>query len=70
LELRFASPEDVIVSKLEFYQEGGSDKHLRDIAGVLQIQGDKIDRGYIAEWAGRLGVAEIWELVVTRVDKG
>ena len=70
LEFRFASPEDVIVSKLEFYQEGGSEKHLRDIAGMLQIQGDKIDRAYIADWAGRLGVAEIWELVVQRVDKG
>lgn len=70
LEFCFASPEDVIVSKLEFYQEGGSEKHVRDIAGMLQIQGDKIDRGYIAMWAGRLGVAEIWELVVKRVDEG
>ena len=70
LEFRFASPEDVIVKKLEFYNEGGSEKHLGHIAGVLQIQGDKIDRGYIAEWAKRLGVAEIWELVRQRVDNG
>jgi len=28
---RFASPGDVIFKKLEYYREGGSEKHLRDI---------------------------------------
>lgn len=27
-----ASPEDVIIGKMVYYREGGSDKHLRDIA--------------------------------------
>jgi hypothetical protein len=36
-EATFATAEDVIVRKLQFYSEGGSDKHLRDIAGVLRI---------------------------------
>lgn len=62
----FASPEDVIVSKLLFYGEGRSDKHLRDIAGILRIQADRLDRAYIDRWASRLGVAEIWEAVQTR----
>src|SRR6185436_18389017 len=31
----FSSPEDVIVMKLAAFQEGGSEKHLRDIAGIL-----------------------------------
>src|SRR2546426_357758 len=29
-----ASPEDVIISKMRYYQEGGSEKHLRDITGI------------------------------------
>jgi hypothetical protein len=70
LEFRFSSPEDVILRKLEFYQMGGSDKHLRDIAGVLKVQGDKIARRYIADWAARLGVDGIWAMVVARVDAG
>jgi hypothetical protein len=37
--ISFASPEDVILKKLVFFQDGGSEKHLRDIAGVLRIQG-------------------------------
>jgi hypothetical protein len=27
----------VIVGKLEFYREGGSEKHLRDIRGMLAV---------------------------------
>lgn len=57
----FASVEDVILKKMEYYREGGSDKHLRDIAGVLKISGGEIDRAYVEDWAARLGLEEIWE---------
>lgn len=55
-----ASPEDVILKKLEYSREGRSEKHLRDIAGVLAISRDLIDPGYIDHWAAQLGVAECW----------
>lgn len=58
--VRFASPEDVILRKLQYYQMGGSEKHLRDIAGVFKIQGPALDLIYLDEWAGHLGVAHIW----------
>ena len=57
--VRFASPEDVILKKLQAYREGGSDKHLRDIDGVLRVQAS-IDREYIADWANKLGVLNQW----------
>ena len=63
-EAAFASPEDVIVKKLEYYREGGAQKHLRDIAGVLRISGEKIDASYIQEWAERLGLQEIWQAIL------
>jgi hypothetical protein len=47
-EAWFASPEDVIIKKLIYFREGGSEKHLRDIVGVLKIQAEKIDYEYIA----------------------
>lgn len=62
-EAFFASPEDVILKKLAYYREGRSEKHLRDIAGILKISGDRLDRSYIAEWARTLGVDEIWDAV-------
>ena len=39
-----AAPEDVIIAKLLYYQEGESEKHLRDIASMLRISGDEIDK--------------------------
>jgi len=60
-EATFASPEDVILKKLEYYRQGKSEKHLRDIAGILKISGDRVHRTYIEEWADKLGVREIWE---------
>ena len=60
----FAAPEDVIVKKLASYCEGGSDRHLRDIAGVLEVSGAEIDRDYITQWAERLGLSEVWRRVL------
>src|SRR5207245_3851957 len=33
--ITLAPPEYVIIRKLEFYREGGSEKHLRDISSML-----------------------------------
>lgn len=65
----FAAPEDVILKKLLFYREGGSDKHLRDVAGVLKISGDLIDFDYLDAWAERLGVADLWRRVRERAGR-
>jgi hypothetical protein len=65
-QVAFASPEDVILKKMAYFQEGGSEKHLRDIAGVLQIQGPRLDRSYIQAWAQRLGLSDIWQLILAR----
>jgi hypothetical protein len=54
----FASPENVILMKLVYYQEGSSEKHLRDISSMLAIQGEKIDHTYLDKWASELGVTE------------
>lgn len=51
----------IIVSKLEFYREGRSDKHLRDIAGIIKISGEELDLGYIASVTQGKGLREIWE---------
>jgi hypothetical protein len=60
IRVRFASPEDVILRKLESFREGGSDKHLRDIRGILRLCDQPVDRAYIARWASRLGVEDEW----------
>jgi hypothetical protein len=64
----FASPENVVLKKLLFFQDGCSDKHLRDSAGILLIQGDRIDQDYLEEWAEKLGVADELQLVRERLQ--
>jgi len=68
-EAVFAAPEDVIVKKMEFYKEGGSDKHLRDITGMLKMSGQAIDQTYIRHWARELGLTEIWEAICQRLHE-
>lgn len=63
-EVCFASPEDVIIKKMIYYREGESPKHLRDIGGIIRVQAAQLDRDYIAEWAKRLGVDDIWLRIV------
>ena len=63
----FASPEDVIIMKMRYYKEGESEKHLRDITGMLKISGDIIDRKYIESWADKLGIEDIWRSILERV---
>lgn len=51
----FISPEDLILSKLLWYKESRSTRHLEDIESVLKIS--KIDKKYLKSWAEKLDVA-------------
>ena len=57
------SPEDTILSKLEWYRMGGevSDRQWRDILGVIKTQAEALDRDYLQEWAKELKVADLLE---------
>ena len=63
----FASPEDAIIKKMQYYREGRSEKHLRDITGVLKVRRGQIDLPYIQKWARQLDLDEIWAAVQQRV---
>lgn len=63
----FARPEDVILNKLLYFQRGGSERHLRDVAGILRVSGAEIDTRYIDDSALHLGVDDVWQAVRIRV---
>lgn len=66
LSASVASPEDIIIKKLEYYQEGGSEKHLRDVTGILRVSGEGLDIPYIDRWAARKGLSEIWQAILAK----
>ncbi len=59
-----APPEYVIVRKLEYYREGRSDKHLRDIRAMLAVSGELLDRVALRDWVARLNLQPEWAQVV------
>ena len=59
--VQFAPIEYVILSKLRYFRDGGSDRHLRDIARMLEVSGSEVDRPTLDGWVGRLDLASEWE---------
>jgi hypothetical protein len=57
----FASPEDTILTKLEWYRMGGevSERQWNDLLGVLKLQGTSLDFAYLRRWAVSLNVADL-----------
>lgn len=55
-----APPEYVIVRKLEYFREGGSEKHLNDIVGMYQVSGSLIDDDALKIWIGERNLLPEW----------
>ena len=64
VEVWVAAPEDVLLTKLEWSKATGSDRQLRDAAGIVAVQGDTLDAAWLTRWAKELGVeqelARVW----------
>ncbi len=60
----FISPEDLILSKLQWYQKTQSSKHLEDAESVLKISKAKLNTKYLRRWAKKLGVSSILNKVM------
>jgi len=55
----FTSPEDLILSKLRWYQQSQSSRHIEDVTSILKISGKKLNMIYLKRWAKKLGVLDI-----------
>ncbi len=65
--INLAPPEYIIIHKLEFYREGGSQKHLRDIAGIIEQQ--PLDLEYLESTLASLHLTPHWQTAQTLVNK-
>ena len=58
--LYIATPEDIVVAKLEWAKLGESSRQIEDAAGVLKVRGEELDRPYIERWVSELGLTSEW----------
>lgn len=55
-KVRFISPEDLILSKLIWYKNTTSTRHLEDVQTVLKIS--KINKNHLQRWADKLELSK------------
>jgi len=61
VEFYLASPEDIILNKLDWYRMGGciSDRQWHDVIGVLKVQQTLLDKEYLQYWASELELTNL-----------
>lgn len=71
-EVELASPEDVVIHKLRWYDLGGrtSDRQWRDVLGVLKVQGERLDLGYMERTVAGLELAELLSRARSEAGQG
>ena len=56
-----ASPEDVIIAKLQWAKLGASERQIEDAGAVLKVLGHELDMAYLEKWVLELEVGEQWD---------
>ena len=60
IRLTLATPEDVIIAKLEWAQSSGSERQIDDAAGILSLQRNRLNVPYIETWVRKLHLDDQW----------
>lgn len=63
VQVSIATPEDMIVAKLEWASRSGSERQLADVAGIVRVRAEELDRSYVERWVNALGLTELWRRV-------
>ncbi|MEW6039901.1 MAG: hypothetical protein AB1633_00070 [Elusimicrobiota bacterium] len=58
----FISPEDLVISKLNWARDSYSEMQLKDVRNLLQTM-DNIDFQYIEKWVEKLNLIEIYQKI-------
>jgi len=61
VDVATATAEDTILAKLEWAKTGNSERQLRDVAGIVRLRGEALDRTYLERWLDELGVRAEWD---------
>ncbi len=67
-QVPIAPPEYIILHKLTFRQQGASERHLRDVRGILRVLGESIDLAALERDAMAFGLMPAWKELQTLRD--
>src|SRR5439155_21998258 len=60
LPLFVASAEDVVIAKLEWSKLAQSQRQIEDVATILRLRWESLDRPYLEKWISELNLSEQW----------
>lgn len=64
VSVSLATPEDLIVAKLEWSQLGDSELQRRDVVQLVEKVWRTLDRSYIERWVEELGLQMAWAAIL------
>ncbi len=67
--VKLVSPEDSILSKLQWAKMGQSDRQLQDAFGVAVVQWEKLDKLYLKKWAKKLDIEDLLDKILEEAEK-
>ena len=60
LPLFVASAEDVVIAKLEWSKLAQSQRQIEDVAAILGLRWEALDRSYLEQWISELDLEQEW----------
>jgi hypothetical protein len=61
VSLFMASTEDIVIAKLEWSKLAQSQRQIDDVAAILRVRRETMDRAYVERWAKELRLDEEWQ---------
>jgi hypothetical protein len=61
LPLFVASAEDIVIAKLEWSKLAQSQRQIEDVASILRMRSESLDRSYLETWVRELGLEREWD---------
>ena len=65
----FPAPEDVLITKLRWSQQGQRSKDREDVRNIIAVQGDDLDWEYIHRWCDKHGTRTLLDEIRQSIPK-
>ena len=69
VQVSVVSPEDAILSKLEWSKKSESGLQFRDALGIAVVQWESLDKEYLRKWARELNIDDLLQTLLNNAEK-